>query len=317
MSAQLLEQAQAFEPVPLSKNLVALRDALDAFAPDLMRIAEIIKRDVALTGRVLARNNGGDKQREWLTGSVPRAVTNLGLSQVEAPLEELFFEVPILSRTNPLYYIAQSSAKVARCAAAIAREVNDLSLLVQNGRIRPLDPELAYSTALMLGAGQWCLVGSSAKYRRALQRKQRQLDWTLRAELTLEMEWFGFQRYQVGATLCRQWGLPASVSDIVAAPRQGLTLLKAGRSIKFRDGVALQAVVGLAQWLADPIPGKQPSEDAEQLQELLSFFGLSDEQWQQIDDDLAQMLVEEEEMDLVYKTTADEPTLRDEGVSRP
>ncbi|ABK43516.1 putative signal transduction protein [Magnetococcus marinus MC-1] len=258
MSSSLTQWIAENPPQPLPRTLVQLRHALDDFTPDLMAVAGLVESDGALTGMVLQASS---------SSGVRQGVVQLGLTALEGLLEDLFLEVPMVNPYSPLYPLAAQAHHRGLCMACCAELVGRLGRVPARQRI---SGELAHCAGLLQGIGRITLLGHHAEYRMQLKRHG---EWTPAQWLAYEQESFGFQQQQVGAALCRHWGLPEAVVAVVANPDGGLSLLKAGRSVAFRQGVVMQAMVGLVTAaLAGP-------STLEQVLPYLAVLGVAERDW--------------------------------------
>ncbi|MEG3639071.1 HDOD domain-containing protein [Magnetococcus sp. PR-3] len=267
MTRSLKAHIKEHPPLPLPRTLVHLRRELDRFTPDLMAVAEIIERDGALTGMVLGATA---HQYRGGRGRIREAVVLLGLSALESLLGKLFLEAPMVNPYSPLYPMAAQAHHQALRMVCCLEQVTTLGRVQRRHRVHP---QLAHTAGLMQGMGRMALVGRSAEYRLQMKKNpQRDMD----AWMSYEQDLFGYHHRQMGAALCRHWRLPESVVAVVANPEAGLSLLKAGRAIKFQQGVVMQALVALVA------AAKAEEQDLGQLEPFLAATGVPDAAWPQV-----------------------------------
>lgn len=204
-SPKLKEMVSRLDTLPSLPDLyVSLTQALSDSEVTVGKIADIIRRDMGMTTKVLQLVNSAFFGLPSQVSSPQHAVSLLGIDNLRAVVLSLHVFSEFEGRQDPIIAgLWPSSLRVAAFARAIIR--------AEKGSQRAEDD--AFAAGLLHDVGRLVLASSCSKEYLAVLESSRGGKITC-AEAESQM--FGCTHAEVGAYLLGLWGLPASVVQAVA-----------------------------------------------------------------------------------------------------
>ncbi|WP_036188303.1 HDOD domain-containing protein [Marinobacterium lacunae] len=184
---------------PQPEILIDLATEFKADEPNLGKIAELLKADVALYSTILKAVNSPYYGLAVTVTSIERALSLLGLERVFS-LVRLTIMRNTLKKTGRLERFWDTARDVSQLSIRVAEELTDLS------------KDDAYTLGMLHDCGLPLMVQAFPDYRSFLT----QAGNLEPAEFErLEVEQFGFSHYQIGARMAERWFLPQHVADAI------------------------------------------------------------------------------------------------------
>lgn len=219
---------------PQPEILLALAKALKAEYPSQQKVAELLKKDVALYSTILKAANSPYYGLAVKVTSVERALSLLGF-------ERIFTLVKLTLMKNSL----KKTGRMERFWDT-ARDVSELSVEIA-ARISKLDKDDVYTAGMLHDCGLPLMIQAFDGFREFLVEHGNLAPSDL--ELA-EEEAFGFSHYKVGARMAERWLLPQYVADAIRLQPQTADVLnyriEAGENTR-----KLLAVLTLAQDISE------------------------------------------------------------------
>lgn len=201
----LEEQAEAFVRslgIPGCPEILArISREVHAPTPDLRRIADLVRRDVAAAGGVLKTVNSAAYGLRRSARSVHQAIGYLGLERTALLLAGLLLRKAFAHSDHPaMVAFWHSSAQLADTASFFARVLGTV------------ERDEAYTFGLFRDAGSAVLIGRFPDYAESMAAFQ---ETEARSRTDHEKAQFGADHAVIGAVLARDWHLPDEMSDAI------------------------------------------------------------------------------------------------------
>jgi len=191
--------ARMIDLVPLPQAYARIREAVDDPDSDLRRVAEIVKSDPALAGRVLRLVNSAYIGLMTPIDSIDHAVRVLGMRQIH-DMALATSAVGSLDRLRGAPIDIVDFWRLSIYCAATAREVGTHARLPA--------PERMFVTGLLHNVGNLVLAHELPDWFRECHAQARA---SARPLADVQREQLGYDYAETGAELLRQWNLPAGL----------------------------------------------------------------------------------------------------------
>ena len=272
LQAAINRTQQLIEGLSIPSRPNVLMDAVNvqnAFGPDLVKVSDVVSRDVALASRTLAEANARLPGLERQVASINQAVMLLGLERVREIVTELFLSTALISKDGRLQELRQRSVRTAQAAAWVTGKLAGLSPAFKSGYLKAIDGEEAYLLGLFHDCGLTILMQKFTDY-------QAFYDEVMASEGALaDSETLRYQTNHglVGYVLCDSWGMPESFCEAVLT-HHDITGFTAAGGLRGDSAVlGLRAVLATAEWLSGEVA---PQEWRAMRPAIVQFLGLND-----------------------------------------
>lgn len=203
--ARLEEQAEGFVRslrIPGCPEILArISREVHAQTPDLRKVADLVRRDVAAAGGILKTVNSAAYGLRRSARSVQQAISYLGLERTALLLAGLLLRKAFGRSDHPaMIRFWQSSAQLADTAAFFARV------------LRAAQPDEAHTFGLFRDAGSAVLIGRFPHYADTMAAFD-ETEACIRTDH--EKAHFGADHAVIGSVLARDWHLPEEMSDAI------------------------------------------------------------------------------------------------------
>lgn len=161
-------------------------------------------------------------------------------------------------------------------AAAVAEELPRISPACQRGDLPPVESDEAYTLGLFHDCGLSLLLQKFADYEGFYDDVREKGETSL---VAAEDDRFGTNHCLVGFVLCEDWQLPRPLCEAIRNHHQDRGLTRAGKKVKNRKTLALQAILKLSEWIAGELSVHEWESARE---DLLGFLDMDDRQLEQL-----------------------------------
>ncbi len=212
---------------PRPALLMALQREIRKDNPDTRRFADLIRRDVAMTGTLLQLANSAYFNPERRISTIEDAIVLLGLNQCNAIMSGLILRKSL-----------NFGKMMARFWDGSEKRAIGISMLAK--RTRNVSSELAYTFGLFCDAGIPLLKGAFPSYLETL------LHANLKASdefLQVENDRHGVNHTIVGALLAERWSLEPEIVQAIRMHHSHQVLFDKAYSPVVRTLIALNYVV--------------------------------------------------------------------------
>lgn len=243
--------------------------AQNAFAPDLQKVADIIKRDVVLSSSILQEANTTLPGLKRKIASIEQAVMLLGLPAVRQVVSSQFLSSALVGKESIFQKLRNRCAGTAQLLAHLARVLPQHARAFQSGYLPTIPDDEAYALGLFHDCGLTMMMQKFADY-------QEVYDEANSGEVLLveaESERYRTNHCLAGYLLCEKWQLPPEICEAIRTHHHHVNFNKPGKRARERKVVTLQGILALAEHLS----GEMPEGEWRQLKDrLLMFFGLEE-----------------------------------------
>lgn len=260
--------------------LIDLTKELRNSSPNIDRISDLIKQDVALYSSVIATVNSAYYGFSTEITSIKHAVTILGIKQV-FNITRLAALKNSLSAVGPMERFWDTATEVATICAELALKFTNF------------DSDEAYTLGMLHDIGIPLLILAKPGFKDFLRDLN---GYSLTETYNKEMEHYGVSHYQLSAELVKKWKISESIAEAVALQPHYLKTFNepADRSENKRLYLCLLL---LARDISDEyrhfwrIPETQ--EELLDLKPVLGFLGISDFEYKDLKEDLVNKLTKQ------------------------
>ena len=243
--------------------LIQISQLLSAPEPDLEKVVSVLRKDVSLYAAVLAIANSALYRGSLPVTSLNQAVMRLGLAKLHA-LVKLASLKNTLSKAGQIDRFWDTASEIAeltaRFAALLSKEQTDA----------------AYSLGMMHDCGIPMMMEAFPDYREFLRRINGDNLPVIRC---LEMEWYGYDHFTIGAEIAAAWHMPRAVCEAIrlqphvdAALRGNIQCSEAGKLLLCYLLLAKDISETYRQYWRVCSPKSQPQD----LKLVLEYVGIPD-----------------------------------------
>lgn len=243
--------------------------AQNAFAPDLQRVADIIKRDVVLSSSILQEANTNLPGLKRKIASIEQAVMLLGLPAVRRVVSSRFLSSALVGKESIFQKLRNRCAGTAQLLAHLARVLPQHARAFQSAYLPVIPDDEAYALGLFHDCGLTMMMQKFADYQEVYDEANSGAMLLVDAE----SERYRTNHCLAGFLLCEQWQLPKEICEAIRTHHHHVNFNKPGKRVKDRKVVTLQGILALAEHLS----GEMTSQEWGQLKDrLLLFFDLEE-----------------------------------------
>lgn len=197
------ELENELEELPLLPTVIVRLLALDAKHENYFdKVLELSQEDPTFALRVMQLSNSAVSSPSSPITTLQDAVVRLGVNSVASLVTSMSAIRVFVPKKQGEKNLWVHSIQVAVCSRIIARIATELKV----------NPEQAYICGLMHDIGRFVLFDKASDELNLVQES----NWESPEQLIItEKELYGFNHSELGSRVCKKWGLPQVIIDIV------------------------------------------------------------------------------------------------------